>query len=348
MRYNSNKNAVPPKVSIIIPMHNVEAYVSQAIESVLSQSFDNFELIIVDDGSTDSSFLIAANFVEKDCRCRILRQGNRGPGASRNLGIDSAKGEYLYFLDADDILMPNALQICIDLFIKLNLDFIAFSSEVFTSIPGWKDRFPHYIKPDILDPVSGCDLLAKLYKIGSYSASPCLYICSLSLIKTNSLKFDEGVLHEDEGFTPLLYYEARRTVSLSNALFRRRIREGSIMTTQISYRNSEGWIQAAYKIFRYSISIKFKHGYHCTRPLFALQRRLLRTARRTAENIDRRNAFISDLKKKFGLKNLIFIDIGMAFYVYANQAFLILRSVKKMLKRCINRPHSADRGGING
>ncbi|MBD1851951.1 glycosyltransferase family A protein [Leptolyngbya sp. FACHB-711] len=95
------------KVTVIIPAYGVEKYIASTIESVLAQSYQNFELVIVDDGSPDRSVEICQRF--KDPRIRILRQENQGPAAARNLGIANSSGEYIAFLDGDDLWQPDKL-----------------------------------------------------------------------------------------------------------------------------------------------------------------------------------------------------------------------------------------------
>jgi len=98
------------KFSIIMPVYNAERYMKKAVVSVLMQDFSDFELILADDGSQDRSYKIARAFCEIDPRVVVLHQENRGPSAARNIGIRKAVGEYLMFIDADDLLEPGALQ----------------------------------------------------------------------------------------------------------------------------------------------------------------------------------------------------------------------------------------------
>ena len=107
--------AIPPatevirlKVSIIIPLYNKAPYLRRALESISAQTFEDFEVIVVDDGSTDNGAAIVADF--PDTRFRLLTQANAGPGAARNAGVEQARGEFLAFLDADDEWLPNYLQ----------------------------------------------------------------------------------------------------------------------------------------------------------------------------------------------------------------------------------------------
>ena len=96
-----------PKVSVVMPVYNVEIYVAEAVTSVLSQTYENFELLIVDDGSTDASVDIC-NLID-DPRIRLIRQANRGLAGARNTGIREARGDYIAFLDSDDLWAPEKL-----------------------------------------------------------------------------------------------------------------------------------------------------------------------------------------------------------------------------------------------
>ena len=98
------------KVSVIIPVYNVEKYLRECIDSILNQTLHELELICVDDGSTDGSLEILQTYEKKDNRVTVLTQHNQGAGAARNKGLQIAKGEYLSFLDADDFFAPGMLE----------------------------------------------------------------------------------------------------------------------------------------------------------------------------------------------------------------------------------------------
>ena len=103
-----------PHISIIIPVYNTESYLARCVDSILSQSFIDFELLLIDDGSTDGSGVICDAFADQDGRVRVFHKENGGVGSARNLGIDNAQGEWLYFVDSDDELMPDGLQVLVD------------------------------------------------------------------------------------------------------------------------------------------------------------------------------------------------------------------------------------------
>ncbi|UPS45266.1 glycosyltransferase [Prevotella sp. E15-22] len=93
-----------PFISVIVPVYNAESYLKGCLESILNQSYSNFELILVDDGSTDNSGWLCDNYATIDCRVRTLHKSNAGAGAARNDGLSTAKGEYIVFVDSDDKL----------------------------------------------------------------------------------------------------------------------------------------------------------------------------------------------------------------------------------------------------
>lgn len=100
---------IRPKVSIIVPVYNASEYLSRCIESILNQGDPSFELIIVDDGSTDTSLAIARHYEQIDSRILVIHQTNSGASAARNAGLDCAEGDWILFVDADDWILPNSL-----------------------------------------------------------------------------------------------------------------------------------------------------------------------------------------------------------------------------------------------
>jgi len=99
-----------PFISIIIPIYNTEPYLRRCLDSVLSQSFEDFELLLIDDGSRDASGTICDEYARKDKRIKVFHKANGGVSAARNVGLEHAKGEWIYFVDADDEVLPNGLQ----------------------------------------------------------------------------------------------------------------------------------------------------------------------------------------------------------------------------------------------
>ena len=109
----------PPKISIIVPVYNVEQFLRHCIDSILNQSFADFELLLIDDGSKDASGEICDKYAVKDSRIRVFHKENGGVSSARNLGLENAKGEWVTFVDADDSLKERFLN---DLFVNTDVD----------------------------------------------------------------------------------------------------------------------------------------------------------------------------------------------------------------------------------
>ena len=96
-----------PLISVIIPVYNVEQYLSHCIDSILSQTFTNFEILLIDDGSTDNSGIICDNYKNNDYRIKVFHKKHNGVSSARNMGLDKAVGEWITFVDADDWIDKN-------------------------------------------------------------------------------------------------------------------------------------------------------------------------------------------------------------------------------------------------
>ena len=103
-------NKVEDLISIIVPVYNVDEYLKQSVDSILSQTYKNLEIILVDDGSTDCSGKICDEYAEKDCRVKVIHKTNGGQGKARNCGIEISSGKYLSFLDSDDFMESGCIE----------------------------------------------------------------------------------------------------------------------------------------------------------------------------------------------------------------------------------------------
>lgn len=130
-----------PFFSIVIPLYNNEKVFHECLDSLIMQSFTDFEAIIVDDGSTDKSRIIAENFQAKDSRIKVIVQNNQGALVARNNGVNSATGKYLIFVDSDDIIAPEALQVIHDILVAEKSDILQYPISRFMD-GDEPDRFP--------------------------------------------------------------------------------------------------------------------------------------------------------------------------------------------------------------
>lgn len=217
----------PHFFSIIIPIYNVEPYLRQCLDSVLQQSYAGYEMICINDGSTDNSLSILQEYKERDGRIKIIDQENHGLSAARNAGIKEAIGEYILLLDSDDWLEPNTLQRLAD---KQNgEDMICFNGRRWFE-DGTEEEPDKGIEESNL---TGWDYYNKYALIPRKFHFVCtvLRLYKRECLLENNLFFKEGILHEDNLFTPIACYYAQSVKVIPDTLYVYRIREGSIMQT---------------------------------------------------------------------------------------------------------------------
>ena len=118
---------VKDMVSIIVPVYNVEGYIDRCLQSMASQTYASLEIILVNDGSTDRTADLCAEFARKDERVRVLTQTNKGAAAARNAGIQASEGRYITFVDADDVLLPKAFEKTVQAMENRELDLVSFN-----------------------------------------------------------------------------------------------------------------------------------------------------------------------------------------------------------------------------
>lgn len=240
-------NCQNPVVSVIIPVYNVEEYLADCLTSIQNQTLKDIEIICVDDGSTDSSLSILCQAAEADPRICVLVQKNSGQSAARNTGIQAARGKYLYYLDSDDMLKPDALQFLIDTVEDNDLECILFggkpiydSEELLEKHGEYSDYYRY--KEACTDPMAGADLLVLLKNVKEYRVTPCMQLAKTELIRNNNIHFYDGIVHEDNLYTLEVLLHSRRCMAIPEQLYLRRIRENSTMTATVSVANFIGYL----------------------------------------------------------------------------------------------------------
>ncbi len=225
------------KVSIIIPIFNVHQYLRDCLNSVENQTMDDIEVILVNDGSTDGSELIAEEYLHENSNFKLINRSNGGLSAARNEGLQYARGEYVYFLDSDDFLKEDAIAKLYNRAKTDNLDELKFAAYTFedgTSEYLWdreSSRGGYKYLGDYPDVMSGTDFFEKIIEFNDYYPSSCLMFTKLDVIKSNHLFFCEGIVHEDNIFNFILTNTCNRVGVLNEPLYYRRYRKDSIMTS---------------------------------------------------------------------------------------------------------------------
>lgn len=239
-----------PRVSVIVPVYNASKYLVETISSVRRQTLRDLEIIIVDDGSTDESVAIAEELASSDARIQIFAlETNQGVGAARNFGIQQATGEFLYFLDSDDRLHEEALEVLSKKSTNEQLDILYFDAEPFFDSPQLERekggyRIYYQRSDSYLGVKPGVELLVEMTANDDWKPGPPLQLARRSFIEEEGVTFPEGTFHEDNPYTLLNALAAKRVAYEPRALLYRRIREGSIVTSRPTPKHIYGLFDA--------------------------------------------------------------------------------------------------------
>lgn len=212
-----------PLVSVIVPLYNVEKYIGQCVESILKQSYENFEIVLVDDGSTDNSSNIIDRYGDKDTRVKVFHKPNGGISDARNFGLEHTQGEYITFVDSDDFVGVDYLKKLVDLIFRYSAD-ISIVSNMTVGEDG-------YIKPYVDSNVSGCDNTQDAIKNmcirKHYGLSPWAKLYKKSLFE--GIRYPIGRIHEDLLTTPYIFSRAKKIAYSESIQLYYRIHNESIM-----------------------------------------------------------------------------------------------------------------------
>lgn len=214
-------------MSVIIPVYNSEKYIRRCLDSLVNQSYENIEIIIVNDGSTDASGEICNAYAEKDLRIRVIYQENGGQGGARNTGINVVRGEYISFVDSDDYVSRNMYEIIIDVFMEQRADIVCFDLH-----KGKEEAFIFKTGRGSIDVYEGIEFLRKLYKINNFDSSV-LKVYRKSLF--DEIRFPPGrTMGEDVGTVYRLVYEAKRVAKIDEEIYYYFQSSGSTMRGKFS------------------------------------------------------------------------------------------------------------------
>lgn len=231
------------KISIVVPVYNVEQYLERCINSLVGQTYNDIEIILVNDGSTDSSLDICQQYQKIDKRIVVIDKANGGLSDARNWGMKNVTGEYVLFVDSDDYVNEETCEKFIEKTIGYP-DIISGNARV---VNGDKETFMRRSMPE----TEGCDgesfLKRELSNDTMYMAAWLnLYKCSF--LRENNLFFEKGLLHEDEEFTPRVFLKAKKVKSIDFDFYNYIIRENSISTNKDLSKNAEHLYATLYKL----------------------------------------------------------------------------------------------------
>lgn len=222
-----------PKATVVVPVYNVEKYLGKCVDSILAQTEPDFELLLVDDGSTDGSGRLCDKLAEKDGRVRVIHQKNQGLGGARNTGIQQAQGDWLLLVDSDDWIEPQTLEKTMEAGLREEADLVMFA---YRSVDEGGRILQTYMENAPKD--RGLPLEQQPALLLT-SPSACIRLYRRELLERTGILFPPRVWYEDMRTTPKLLAEARQVVYLDYVGYNYLSRTGSITKNQNAARNRE-------------------------------------------------------------------------------------------------------------
>lgn len=210
-----------PRISIIVPVYKVESYLNKCIDSILNQTFEDFELILVNDGSPDKCGEICEDYAKKDSRIRVFHKENGGQATARNFGIDVARGEYIGFVDSDDYIEPEMYEVLYNMCINDNCDMVNCSSKIYFNnkikVNGNGEKVIHSKKEAMRVVIEGL-----LY-------DECLWSKLIKKSVLKDLRMPVGIIYEDTAFVYKIVDKCERIGYMGVPMYNYIKREDSTM-----------------------------------------------------------------------------------------------------------------------
>ena len=223
-----------PKVTVVIPIYNVEGYLDRCVDTVVSQSYNNLEIILVDDGSTDSCPEICDGWAKKDSRIKVIHKENEGLGMARNTGIDNATGEYILFFDSDDYVDVTLVEKCVSDARINGSDAVIFGySNAFQD--GRVENVKLRTKKTVFE---GAEIFNELlsgmyiYEMG-FGSSCCMKMFSMEIINRENIRFksEREIISEDSFFALEYFSKINKASIIDENLYFYYKRTGSLTTS---------------------------------------------------------------------------------------------------------------------
>ena len=218
-----------PKFSIIVPIYNVEKYLPKCLDSIKKQTYKNYEVILIDDGSPDKCSVICDEFAQNEPRCKVIHQANKGLSGARNVGLENAIGKYVYFLDSDDTIAYDLLEKIEVIFEKYSVDIIGFNALVSES-----SRQRTLSTGEATRKIeNGVEIAKKRIPLSTVP----LYCYRREFLKNQGLLFKEKIYYEDVLFTAQVFLKNPKVYYMNETLYFYNKRQASITTSKAKAKN---------------------------------------------------------------------------------------------------------------
>ena len=203
-----------PLVSVIIPVFNVEKYLNECIDSVISQTYKNIEIILVDDGSTDSSGKICDIYAENNSNIKVIHKENGGQSVARNTGLDLAIGKYVFFIDSDDIVLCDAVEKLLNTAEKAKSDIVFFDAYSFLD-ESQKQINQSYIRKYKYNTENGIEVLEKMLERNEYHCVLWVMLFNREFLVNTGIRLIPDISYEDMAFTYMIMCLAKTVCPLN-------------------------------------------------------------------------------------------------------------------------------------
>ncbi len=233
------------RISIIVPIYNVEKYLDRCIQSLINQTYPNIEIILVNDGSLDNSLSICEKYAKQDKRIKILNKINGGLSDARNAGLEISTGEYVLFVDSDDYIELESCKQFVDVLQnEKSVDILSGNAKVIKDTKiSYMNRSGNYNHS-----ISGKEFLKNELKQDTMYMAAWLNLYKRDFLIENNLLFKKGLLHEDEDFTPRAFLIAKKVINVQFNFYNYIIRENSISTQKDMSKNAEHLFSTLYSL----------------------------------------------------------------------------------------------------
>lgn len=238
-------------ISVIVPVYNTEQYLVECLESILKQTYSNIEVILVDDGSIDSSGNICDEFAEKDSRVRVFHKKNEGVAVARNFGIQHSNGEYVVIVDSDDVAVDRMIEVLYTQIKEKNADIAIGNYYIYDESDG---NFYFYVTDQdyCVEVLSSQELMDRQAGAWRWN-STAFMLTTFKLYKKvlfNDVSFTHGRRFDDEASTHRLFLRSKKTVFINDNIYLYRRRSGSIMRSKFDI----SWAKDLVEVFSKKIS----------------------------------------------------------------------------------------------
>ena len=319
-----------PLVSVVIPVYNVEKYLEECLNTIINQTYSNIEVIVVNDGSTDSSGVIAEKFLTIDSRLTVIHKVNGGLSDARNAGMSIATGKYITFIDSDDYVDYHFVETLTELAEKINADIVQSNNSRDPSRLGTGSK-----KYSVMH---GNEAFVKLMKYKTISPTAWAKLYKLSIFSNNDLKFPVGRLHEDTALLYKLIYHANKIIHLDRTLYYYRINNESIMCANYTERHYSSVVtyHAELDDFISSKSIpvsrRIIQKHKALRFLSILNKMALHDSDKSTAYMGIRNEYV-----KFSLRSRSVVSILGTIPAYFPAIFRTIRSTTPIVRKMLGK-----------